>query len=375
VLHQSYAEPHAVTAYWDRADHVTVWECVQGAFGARDLIADTLGIPRVNITLNTTEIGGAFGGKDGGIFAPLAVLLAQKAQRPVKLVLTRREELTGANPAPHAVMWLKTGADKEGRLTAIEGKVWLDVGAFSTYWAPVGGVLWSLGCNYKFQAWRAEGLEVLTNKASVGAYRAPGAPTAAFAIESQLDEIARQLDLDPFVLRLQNVVLEGDLLPNLQPQPPVGAREVLTALAEYPAWADPPPPRLGDDGLLHGRGMGMGSWGGARGPAAAIAILEADARFQIVLGTVDLTGSFTSMAQIAAEALGVSPERVVMRKASPDHVPYAPISGGSQTIYAMGAAVKEAALDLRARVLQRVAAELEVPEAVTVQMVYELIQH
>jgi CO/xanthine dehydrogenase Mo-binding subunit len=362
VRHQSYAEPHAVTACWDRADHVTVWECVQGAFGARDLIADTLGIPRANITLNVTEVGGGFGGKDGGLFAPLAVLLAQKAQRPVKLILTRREELTGANPAPHVVMRLKTGADNEGRLTAIEEEVRLDVGAFSTYWGPVGGVLWSLGCNYKFQAWRAEGLEVLTNKASVGAYRAPGAPTAAFAIESQMDEIARRLDLDPFVLRLQNVALEGDLLPNLQPQPPVGAREVLAALAEHPAWTDPLP-RPGDDGLLHGRGMGMGSWGGARGPAAAIAILEADARFQIVLGTVDLTGSFTSMAQIAAEALGVSPERVVMRKASPDHAPYAPISGGSQTIYAMGAAVKEAALDLRDKVLQRAATELGVPEA------------
>jgi CO/xanthine dehydrogenase Mo-binding subunit len=362
VLHQGYAEPHAVTAYWDRADHVTVWECTQGAFGARDLIADTLGLPRANITLHATEVGGGFGGKDGGIFAPLAVLLAQKAQRPVKLVLTRREELTGANPAPHAVMRLKTGADEAGRLTAFEGEVLLDVGAFSTYWGPVGGVLWSLGCNYKFQAWRLEGQEVLTNRASVGAYRAPGAPTAAFAIESQLDEIARRLDLTPFALRLQNVVLEGDLLPNLQPQPPVGAREVLTALAEHPAWTDPLP-HPGDDGLLHGRGMSMGSWGGARGPAAAIAILEADARFQIVLGTVDLSGSFTSMIQIAAEALGVSPERVVMRKASPDHVPYAPISGGSQTIYAMGAAVKEAALDLRARVLQRAAAELEVPEA------------
>jgi CO/xanthine dehydrogenase Mo-binding subunit len=362
MLHQGYLEPHAVTAYWDRAEHVTVWECVQGAFGARDLIADTLGLPRANITLNTTEIGGAFGGKDGGIFAPLAVLLAQKAQRPVKLILTRREELTGANPGPHAIMRLKTGADKEGRLTALEAEVLLDVGAFSAYWGPVGGVLWALGCNYKFQALRATGLEVLTNKASIGAYRAPGSPTAAFAIESQMDEIARRLDLDPFTLRLQNVVLEGDLLPNLQPQPPVGAREVLTALAEHPAWADPLPSSPDDDGLLHGRGLGMGSWGGARGPAAALAILEAEARFQVVLGTVDLTGSFTSMAQIAAEALGVSPERIVMRKANPDHAPYAPISGGSQTIYAMGAAVKEAALDLRARVLQRAAAELEVPK-------------
>lgn len=363
VLHQGYLEPHAVTAYWDRVDHVTVWECVQGAFGARDLIADTLGIPHTAITLNTTEIGGAFGGKDGGLFAPLAVLLAQKARRPVKLVLTRRDELVAANPAPGAVIRLRTGAKQDGTLTSLEGEVLLDVGAFSTYWEPLGGVLWLLLVNYNFQAWHIEGQEVLTNRASIGAYRAPSAAMAAFAIESQLDEIARRLDLDPFALRRKNVTLEGDPLPNLQPQPPVGAKEVLAALAEHPAWSDPLPSRQGDDGLLHGRGMALGSWGAGRGPASATAILEADGKIRIVLATVDLTGSFISLAQIAAEALGVSVHQVVVSKTSPDHISYAPISGGSQTIYAMGPAVQAAALDLRATILKRAADELEVPEA------------
>ncbi len=363
TVHQGYIEPHAVTACWDRPDHVTVWECVQGAFGARDLIADTLGIPHTNITLHATEIGGGFGGKDNGIFAPLVVLLAKKAQRPVKLILSQREELIGANPAPHTVMRLKTGAKKDGRLTALEGEVLMDVGAFSTYWDPVIGILWLLRVNYRFQAWRLEGLEVLTNRASIGAYRAPGAANAAFAIESQLDEIASRLGLDPLTLRLQNVAVEGDLLPNLQPQVRVGAKEVLTALAGHPAWTDPPPPRQGDDGLLRGRGLGLGSWGVARGPASAIAILETDGKIRIVLATVDLTGSFTSLAQIAAEAMGVSVGQIVLSKASPDHAPYAPVSGGSQTIYAMGAAVEEAAFDLRTKILKHAAQELEVTEA------------
>jgi CO/xanthine dehydrogenase Mo-binding subunit len=363
VLHQGYLEPHAVTAYWDRADHVTVWECVQGAFGARDLIADTLGIPHTCITLNTTEIGGAFGGKDGGLFSPLAVLLAKKARRPVKLVLTRRDELTAANPAPGAVIRLKTGAKKDGTLTALEGEVLLDVGAFSTYWQPVSGILWLLLCNYNFQTWRMEGVEVLTNRASVGAYRAPGAATAAFAIESQLDELASRLRLDPLALRLQNVTLEGDLLPHLQPQVKVGVKEMLAALSEHPAWTDPPSPRQGDDSLLRGRGFALGSWGAGRGPSSALAILEADGKMRIVLATVDLTGSFTSLAQIAAEALGVSVEQIVMSKASPDHISYAPVSGGSQTIYATGPAVREAALGLRAKILERAAEELEAAEA------------
>jgi CO/xanthine dehydrogenase Mo-binding subunit len=363
TVHQGYIEPHAVTAFWDRADHVTVWQSVQGAFWARDLIADTLGIPHTNITLNSTEIGGGFGGKAEGIFSPLAVLLAKKAQQPVKLVLTRREELIGANPAPHTVIWLRTGAKQDGTLTALEGKILVDAGAFPSYFSASVGILMLLRNNYRFQAWHLENLEVVTNKTAIGAYRAPGAVNAAFAIESQMDEIASQLGFDPLALRLQNVTREGDLLANLQPQVRVGAREVLTALAEHPAWTDLPPSRLGDDGLLRGRGLGLGSWGSGMWPAAATAKLEADAKFRIVLGQVDLTGSFTSLAQIAAEALGVSVRQIVMSKASPDHAPYAPVSGGSGTIYSMGAAVKEAALDLRARILERAAQELEVTEA------------
>jgi CO/xanthine dehydrogenase Mo-binding subunit len=362
VVHQGYLEPHAVTAYWDRADHVTVWECVQGAFGARDLIADTLGIPHTQITLNTTEIGGAFGAKDGGLFAPLVVVLAKKARRPVRLVLTRRDELVAANPAPGAMMRLKTGAKRDGTLTALEGEVLLDVGAHTAYWEPVGGILWLMLTNYNFQAWRLEGAEVLTNKVGMGAYRAPGAATAAFAVESQLDEIARRLGIDPIVLRQRNVTLEGDPLPNLQPQPPVGAKEVLATLAAHPAWSDPPPRRQGDDGLLHGRGFALGSWGAGQGPSSALAILEADGKIRVVLATVDLTGSFTSLAQIAAEALGVSVGQIVVSKASPDYISYAPISGGSQTIYATGPAVREAALDLRAKILQSAAAALESAE-------------
>jgi CO/xanthine dehydrogenase Mo-binding subunit len=362
-LHQGYIEPHAVTAFWDRTDHVTVWECTQSPFGARDLIANTLGISATHITLNTTEVGGGFGGKDLGLFAPLAVLLAQKAQQPVKLVLTRHEELLGANPAPHTVVRLKTGAKQDGTLTALEGQALVDIGAFPTYWDAADSIPWMALANYKFESWRVEGLAVLTNRASIGSYRAPLAVNAAFAIESQLDEIAGRLGCDPLALRLQNVVLEGDLLPSLRPQGPVGAKQVLTTLAEHPAWTDPLPSRQSEDGLLHGRGLALGSWGSGTWPASVIAKLEADGKIQFVLGTVDLSGSYTSLAQIAAEALGVSARQIVMSKAGTELATYAPVSGGSGTIYSMGAAVQEAALDLRAKLLLRAAQELQVTEA------------
>jgi CO/xanthine dehydrogenase Mo-binding subunit len=354
VVHQGYIEPHAVLAHWDRPGHVSVWECVQGAFAARDMIARVLGIPQTSITLNTTEIGGGFGGKVEGLFAPIAVLLAKKAMRPVKLVLTRKEELMGSNPAPHSIIKIKTGAKNDGTLTALEAEILVDAGAFPSGWI-MSSITLSLRNSYKINTWYLKGMEILTNKANIAAYRAPGGPNASFAIESQIDELAHQLGMDPVELRLKNLLEEGDPLANMDPQVHTGAREVLESLVASGSWPNVPLQGQDEDGWLRGRGVAMGGWDGGNGPASAIAILDADGRFRIVLGTVDLTGSFTSLAQIAAEALGVSINRVVMGKASPDYAPFAPMSAGSQTIYAMGPAVKEAASDLRSKLLEHAA--------------------
>jgi CO/xanthine dehydrogenase Mo-binding subunit len=366
VVHQGYIEPHAATAHWDDDRHVTVYEPVQGTWAARELIAGALGLHPTDVTLHSPEVGGAFGGKCEGVFAPIPVLLARKAGRPVQLVVTRQEELAGANPAPHSIIRVKTGARADGTFTAIEADVLLDAGAFPTGWIMTN-ITASLRDNYRFPAWRMRGREVVTNKPSATSYRAPGAPNLSYAMESQVDELARRLGLDPVTLRRRNLIAEGDLLTNEEPQVTIGAQQVLDALAAHSAWQEPRPARLGADGLLHGRGMALGSWAGSNGPASAIAILEAKGRFRIVIGTVDITGTFTGLAQIAAEALGVSVAQIVITHASPDHAPYAPMSAGSQTIYAMGVAVKEAAEALRQKMVAYVAGDFEVePQAIGV---------
>ena len=184
VVHQGYIEPHAATARWDDEQHVTVWEPVQGTWAARELIAGALGMHPTNITLHSPEVGGGFGGKCEGVFAPIPVLLARKAGRPVQLVVTRQEELTGANPAPHSIIRLKSGARADGTFTAIEADVLVDAGAFPTGWIMTN-ITASLRNNYRFLAWRMRGREVVTNKASVTSYRAPGGPNLSFAMESQ----------------------------------------------------------------------------------------------------------------------------------------------------------------------------------------------
>ena len=360
TVHQGYIEPHGVTAYWDKPDHVIVWECVQGVFAAREIIADGLGIPPTKITLNATDVGGGFGGKGEGIFGPIAVLLAKEARRPVQLILTREEELIGANPAPHSIIRVKTGAKEDGTFTAIEAEILVDAGAFPTGWI-MANITATLRDNYRFEAWHVHGREVLTNKASVSSYRAPGAPNAHFAMESQVDEIALALRLDPLKVRLKNVIREGDLLTGKSSQDPVGSQEVLQAVAEHKAWLEPMSDVSSD--LLHGHGMSFGSWAGSNGPAGAVVYLESGGKFRFVVGTVDLTGSYTGLTQIAAEALGVSVDKIVMTKASPDHAPFAPMSAGSQTIYAMGAAVLEAACDIRSKLLTHVARDFGSYEA------------
>jgi len=357
VVHQGYIEPHTFVAWWDRPSHVTVWEPTQGAFTARNMLASVLGIPHGNITLNTTEIGGGFGGKIEGLYAPIAILLAKKARKPVRLVLTRRDELLASNPAPHTTIRLKTGVRKDGTLTAIEADVVFDTGAFSNGWIMIH-VTQALPHGYNWEAWRLKGSEVLTNKASISAYRAPGGPNTAFAIESQIDEMAHNLNMDPIELRLKNLTSREVALPQAQLQG--GAKEVLQALVDKGAWNKTHRLPAKDERYLYGQGVAMGFWEGGGGPAGALALMEADGRFRILLGTVDLTGSFTGMAQIAAETLGVSASRVIMAKVNTDIAPFAPESSGSQTIYAMGSAVMEAAENLRKKIFDLAAFNLNV---------------
>ena len=357
VVHQSYMEPHTVTAFWDQPGHISLWEPVQGAFTARNYISRAFGIPQSSVTINTTEIGGGFGGKIEGLYAPIAALLARKTHRPVQLVLTRHEELLAADPAPHSVIRLKTGARSDGAVTSIEGEVLVDAGAFASGWIMTS-LTGSMRNSYRFTAWHLKGREVLTNKAPIGSYRAPGGPNAAFAIESQMDEMARQLGMDPLDFRLKNLAGEGDLLTDGEPQVRTGAREVLEALANAGVWKSDPPQRMASDRLLHGRGLALSGWDGGSGPASAVVLLDADGRFRVILGTVDLTGSFTSLAQVAAQALGVSSEKVLISKVSTDAAPFAPESSGSQTLIAMGAAVQIAAQNLKAKVMQNAARAL-----------------
>jgi CO/xanthine dehydrogenase Mo-binding subunit len=358
VVHQGYLEPRAAVASVDPAGSLTVWTATQALFATRSEVAEALGLPEHRVRIVATPIGGGFGAKFA-LLEPLVGALALRLGRPVSLVLSRTEEFLATTPAPRAVLEIEAGAARDGALTALRGRVVFDAGAFAG--APVGIALLLLGGPYRVPNLELRGYEVLTHKPGSGAYRAPGAVQAAFALESHLDELARALGLDPLELRLRNAAREGDPLPNGQPWPRIGLAQTLERLRELrAARQDAAAAAAGDGGRLRrGTGVAVGGWLGGIEPAAAICRLDRDGTLTVLVGTVDLSGTNTVLAQIAAESFGLPLDDVKVVNGDSDGAPYAGASGGSKVTYTVGAAVERAARDARRQLLGIAAAELE----------------
>ncbi len=352
AVHQAYIEPHVATAALDPAtETLTIWTSTQDPFGVREEVADFLGWPENRIRVIPTPVGGGFGGKFT-LLEPLVAALALHVRRPVRLALTRHEEFLVGTPAHASIITLKTGAKRDGTLTALQARVIFDAGAFPG--APHRIAANLLGSFYRFPHYEIEAFEVLTNKPGVGAYRAPGAPQALFALESQMDEMARQLGLDPLEFRLRNVMEEGDELPSGKRYGPIGLRACLEALREHPLW------RERRKGPGEGIGLAVGGWHGGLEPAAAMCHVDRDGVVRIYVGAVDLQGTHTAMAQLAATILGVPVEQVRILQGDTDMAPYAGASGGSKTTYTVGLAVQRAAEEARQQILRIASEHLEV---------------
>ncbi|HEY8449988.1 MAG TPA: molybdopterin cofactor-binding domain-containing protein, partial [Bacillota bacterium] len=210
-----------------------------------------------------------------------------------------------------------------------------------------------LASTYRFAHLNVRAYEVLTHKAPVGAYRAPGAPQAFFALESHLDRLARRLGLDPIELRLKNASREGDEMANGQPWPRIGLVECLERVRQHPFW------RQRQAGPGEGYGVAAGGWLGGMEPAAAACRLNGDGTFTLQVGAVDLTGTHTTLAMIAAEVLGVDPDRIRIQSGDTENAPFAGTSAGSKVIYTVGRAVQAAAEDARQQLLELAAGHLE----------------
>jgi CO/xanthine dehydrogenase Mo-binding subunit len=358
MVHQGYLEPHAVLAEWDRNGTLTIWASTQGSFNTRSEVADVLGVPENRIRVIPVECGGGFGGKIRALCEPITAILARVTGRPVRHVMTRREELEAGMPAPQVIIKLRTGVKRDGTLMALDAETVIDSGAFSGAVLAVSAVF--LGSMYRWPAFDIRGSEVLTHKPSVAAYRAPVAPQTIFAIDSHMEQIARDLGLDPVEFRMRHLIQPGDPMANGQPWQSNGARQVLARIAEHPHWtgrkewvAAAPP------GRRRGVGLGLGGWLGGLQPTGATVRLNPDGSLAVLTGQVDIAGTNIALAQIAASAFGVDCDQVRITTGDTDTAPVTGLSAGSKTVYTVGAAVLQAAEDARRQAFEIAAAELE----------------
>ncbi len=345
-VHQGYIEPHACVASWNADGQGQLWVSSQGHFDIRNQTASVLHIPSSDLRTYPLEIGGGFGGKTGIYLEPVAMLLSKKAGRPVRLAMSREDVFCGSGPAPGIVVDLTIGADADGTLKAIKAEFWYQVGAFCGS-AVNSGMATLLG-TYRIANAHLCGWDVVSNFPGTKAYRAPGAPQMAFALESCLDDLARKLDMDPLDLRLRNAVRPGDPGPHHVPHGAIGFVECLEAAKAHPHWTAPL-------GANQARGVAGAFWMNYGGPSTVSVALSGDGSVQVTTGSPDIGGSRASMAIMAAEVLQVPYERVRVAIADTASIGYSMVTGGSRVTFATGKAVVEAARKVEETLVTRAA--------------------
>lgn len=352
TVHQGYLEPQVCLVDITPLGDLTVYTSSQAAFHCRSRVAETVGLPVQRVNVVPMPVGGGFGGKFV-LIEPLVAAAALAAERPVLLRYSRMDDFLAGNPAPDCRISVKLGATRDGDITALESRLVFDTGSGGGSPLQIAAILH--GGYYRFPNLDLRGHEVLTNKPGAGAYRAPGAQQASFAIESAIDEMARRLDLDPLEFRLRNCAAEGDPRPNGGAWPRIGLKETLEALREHPAW------RERDAARAAGRGVGIavGGWPGGIEPATAVCRLDANGKLTVVLGSVDLTGTNTAFAQVAAETFDMDADDIAVTTAPTDSAPFAGGTGGSKITYTVGKAVQKAAEDALRQILAVASEALE----------------
>ncbi|MCH2517024.1 MAG: xanthine dehydrogenase family protein molybdopterin-binding subunit [Dehalococcoidia bacterium] len=347
TVHQGYIEPQSATAMWNHNGRVTIWNSSQNPFGIRDNVARILGLKSSQIKLIPLEIGGGFGGKNSTYIEGVAAALSKKCGRPVSISLSRIEVMEATGPACGSYMKLKIGATKDGRIVAAQAYLAFEAGAYPG--APIGGATSCMFTPYDIPNVLIDGYDVVNNKPKTAAYRAPGAPIAAFPTEALIDELSEKLGMDPVEFRLLNAAKEGTRRADGTLSPLVGGIEILEAVKAHPHYNAPLP------GKNQGRGMAFGYWRNNSGPSCAIANVNPDGTIMLVEGSVDIGGSRTAVAQQLAEVLGIPVTDVFPEVGDTDSIGYTSLTAGSGVAFKTGWAVYEAAHDIIRQLIQRAA--------------------
>jgi CO/xanthine dehydrogenase Mo-binding subunit len=332
-VHQGYIEPHACLVSVAADGRTTIWSSSQGHFMVRDMTGQITGTRLSDIRAIPAEIGGGFGGKTIVYLEPLALVLAKKSGRPVKMVMTRDEVFRATGPTSGSSSTVKIGATRDGKITAVKATYRLQAGAFPG--SPIRG---AVGCSlspYDLANVQITGFDVVSNRPKVAAYRAPGSPIGAFAMESTLDELARTLKMDPLELRRKNAAKEGTKAAYGPTFRKIGYAETLEAALAHPHYKAP----LGPN---QGRGVASGFWFNAGGESSANVNINEDGTVVVVTGHPDIGGSRASTVNIVAEMLGIDYRQVTALIGDTSVVGFSALTGGSRVTFASAMVVTRA---------------------------------
>ena len=369
-VHQGYIEPHAGTAHWQADGKLTIWSSSQGQFTVRDHTARFMGIPVADVKAIPMEIGGGFGAKTVLYAEPVAALLSRKSGRPVKVQMSRTEVFEATGPTSGTRIKVKLGATREGKLIAAEARLVYEAGAFPG--SPVSPGAQCMMAQYDIPNAYIEAIDVVINMPKSAAYRAPGAPASAFAMETAIDELCEKLDIDPMEFRLANSSKEGVRRVTGPMTPKVGYIETLQALKDHPHSATPLNGQ--DDGKLRGRGMASGFWGNNTGPASAIAVVNSDGSVSLTEGSPDIGGSRAAISQHLAEVLSIPMEDIKPQVGDTDSIGFTSNTGGSSATFKSGWAAYEAGQDVKRQMVERAAKIWDIP-AEDVEYADGVLQH
>jgi CO/xanthine dehydrogenase Mo-binding subunit len=356
--HQGYIEPQAVLVNIDETDGRThVWLCSKVPYNTRESLATAAAISQETILMHHVYIGGDFGGKGNSRNTPICYFLAKATGRPVRMVSDYLEEFLAGNPRHNTMTRLKTGVMKDGTLVAHTVDYYVNSGAYAAFkpGGTIQGATQAAG-PYVIPNCRIDSSFVYTNNLPGGFMRAPGEPQGIWAIESQLDEVARAIGMDPLDFRLKNLIEDGDEAANGEHLEEVRVKETLAAAAEAGGYSTPKPKYVG-------RGLALADRPPGGGVGTAEVTLQPDGR--VIVGTPIYdqgTGTYTTLRQVVAEELDLPYDDTEIEVWESDALPFDSGIAGSRGTRVNSTVAYEAAQELKKNLFARVAAELGWPE-------------
>ena len=352
-MHQGYIEPQSCVASCTEDSQIELWCCTQAPWVFRDRLTEILKIDQAKIRVTQSEMGGGFGGKTGFYGEPVAILLARKAKRPVKITLSRNEVFRATGPVSGTKSRIKMGVKKDGTITAAEAELIFQTGAFTG--SAFSNAPQAMFTRYNLKNVKTVSYEVVSNRPKVNSFRAPCVPQVVFGVEGVVDELARRIGMDPIDLQLKNAATEGYKTIYGETFGPIGFVETLQAAKNCDHYNSPVPKG-------QGRGVAAGFWFNRGGETTGTLNIATDGSVTLILGTSDVAGSRISISMMAAEELGIPVDKVRAIMADTHSLGFNRVTAGSRSTFASGMVIVDSARKAITELCKRAAQIWGVPE-------------